>query len=93
MGTPAPAEVTVAVASADPVVAAIARLEGKVDVALALHGADLRELRHDRDDHEVRIRAQEARKTVSPRDLWVGLGGAAATGAALASIIRTIYPA
>ncbi|UDL14796.1 membrane protein [Microbacterium phage Gretchen] len=44
------------------------------------------------DDHEARIRVQEARKTVSPRDLWTGITGAAAAGAAIASIINALIP-
>ncbi|MDR6868729.1 hypothetical protein J2Y69_003353 [Microbacterium resistens] len=43
-------------------------------------------------DHEARLRIQEARKTVSPRDLWTGIATAAAAGAALASIFRAIFP-
>ncbi|WP_336628451.1 MULTISPECIES: hypothetical protein [unclassified Microbacterium] len=41
-------------------------------------------------DHETRIRAQEARRTVSPRDLWTGIIGAASAGAAIASIIQAV---
>lgn len=57
----------------------LVRLETKLDQALSGHS-----------DHEARLRAQEARKTVSPRDLWTGLTGAAAAGAAIASIINAI---
>ena len=39
-------------------------------------------------DHESRLRVQEARRTVSPRDLWTGIIGAAGAGAAIASIIQ-----
>jgi hypothetical protein len=79
----APAEVTVAVASSDPVVAAIARLEGKVDVALALHGADIRELRSDSADHEARIRSLE-------RKVWIAAGFAAAVGGVIGNLAPSL---
>lgn len=56
---------------------AFTRLEGKVDVALAQHGADIavhgREIR----DHEDRLRALENTPTVSPRTLWTVVASAA----------------
>jgi len=59
----------------------LTRLEVKLDTSLARG-----------DDHELRLRVVESRKTVSPRDLWAGIGTAIAAGAALASIIRAIFP-
>lgn len=56
----------------------LTRLEAKVDVALAQHGADLSALSRDRDDHEKRLRAIEERRTVSPGGLWAAIGGGAA---------------
>ncbi|MCZ9884633.1 hypothetical protein [Arthrobacter sp. B2a2-09] len=56
---------------------AFTRLEGKVDVALTQHGADIKATAKEVDDHEDRIRALEARPTVSPRGLWATVSGAA----------------
>ena len=57
----------------------LTRLETKLDGALS-HA----------EDHEGRIRTLEARRTVAPRDLWVGITGAIAAGAALSSIITNL---
>ena len=57
----------------------LTRIEVKLDTALTRG-----------DDLEIRMRVQEARKTVSPRDLWIGFTGAVGAGAALASIIQAI---
>lgn len=71
---------------------AFTRLEAKVDVALAGHGADIRELKTDRDDHEARLRVQEAKKTVSPRDLWLAVSGAIATSWILFQWVGALIP-
>lgn len=42
------------------------RLEAKVDVALAQHGARLDNHANDLRDHEARLRTQEAREYVTP---------------------------
>lgn len=44
------------------------------------------------DDHEGRIRVLEARKTVAPRDLWLGVTGAIAAGASIATILSHLLP-
>jgi hypothetical protein len=44
------------------------------------------------EDHEARLRKLEDRRTVSPRDLWVGITGAIAAGAGLATLIRALIP-
>lgn len=49
---------------------ALTRLEAKVDVVLAQHGADLRAHGQDLADHEARLRVIEQKPTVSPRVLW-----------------------
>lgn len=49
---------------------ALTRLEAKVDVVLAQHGADLRAHGQDLADHEARLRTLEATPTVSPKTLW-----------------------
>lgn len=59
----------------------LTRIEVKLDNALS-----------QGQDHELRLRIVEARKTVSPRDLWLGLGGAVAAGASVATIVRTLFP-
>jgi hypothetical protein len=51
----------------------IARLEGKVEVAITGQGADIRELRKDVDDHETRLRTEEQRPRVTPKHLYGGL--------------------
>ena len=43
------------------VLVAITRMEAKVDVALAQHGADIKSQGRDLEDHEARIRLLEAR--------------------------------
>ncbi|QZN86601.1 hypothetical protein [Cellulomonas sp. C5510] len=63
---------------ADPaVVLAVARVEAKIDVVLAQHEAKLEAHGHHLADHETRLRALEARSTVSPRALWTTVSGAA----------------
>lgn len=59
----------------------LTRLETKLDGALSRA-----------DDHEARLRAVERRRTVAPRDLWLGLTGAVTAGAALSSIIANLTP-
>jgi hypothetical protein len=51
----------------------IARLEGKVDVAITGQGAEIRELQKDVADHEQRLRAEEQRPRVTPKHLYGGL--------------------
>lgn len=66
------------------------RLEGKVDLAIAQQGSRLDTHAEDIADHEKRLRALEARRTVSPSQLWstvvsviTVLGGIAATALAI----------
>lgn len=56
---------------------AFTRLEGKVDVALAQHGADLAVHGREIKDHETRLRVLENTPTVSPRTLWTVTASAA----------------
>lgn len=60
---------------------ALARIEVKLDSALRA-GAD----------HETRLRVVEQRRTVSPRDLWLGLTGAAAAGGSIAALFNALTP-
>lgn len=69
---------------------ALARIEAKVDVALERHGAWLDEHRRALDDHEDRLRAVEARKTVAPWQLWTALVGAAGVASVLMQILDRI---
>ena len=54
----------------------LARLEGKVDVAITGQGADIRDLQKDVADHENRLRAEERRPRVTPKHLYAGLSAA-----------------
>ena len=51
----------------------IARLEGKLDVAITGQGAEIRELQKDVADHEQRLRTEEQRPRVTPKHLYTGL--------------------
>jgi hypothetical protein len=57
------------------------RLETKVDLVLGQHGNSIA-------DHESRIRAQEARRFVSPGQLWGGIVAALAGASALATLVN-----
>lgn len=69
---------------------AFTRLEGKVDVALAQHGADIAVQGKEIQDHEARIRALESTPTVSPRALWTTVASAAGLMVAAYPIIQQI---
>lgn len=69
----------------------LARLEAKLDVALAQHGAKLDEHSRDLADHEQRLRVQEAKPTVSPRALWTFALGAVGALGALVPLISHVY--
>lgn len=73
----------------------LARLEGKLDASLAgqagridVHSERIRGLEEQNVDHETRMRTQEGRKTISPKQLWAGLAGAVGTMAAGTAIIN-----
>lgn len=57
------------------------RLETKVDIVLTQHGSRI-------DDHELRLRVQEARSYVSPGQLWSGIIGAIAGASGLTVLIN-----
>lgn len=69
----------------DSVAVTLARLETKVDVVIGQHGSQIT-------DHEARLRIQEARKTVSPRDLWLGVSGGAAFTLVIVNLWRALFP-
>lgn len=71
----------------------LARLEGKLDANLAAHGGDIATLKANDADKEIRMRAQEARRTVSPQQLWAGIASAIGSAVGIASIIRVFFPA
>jgi hypothetical protein len=54
----------------------IARLEGKLDVAITGQGAEIRELQKDVADHEQRLRTEEQRPRVTPKHVYAGLSAA-----------------
>lgn len=64
MSSPEPIATTSATEAS--LLVAFTRLEGKVDVALTQHGADIKSLTAVSADHEARLRAQEARPSASP---------------------------
>lgn len=76
----------------------LARLEGKVDAALAGQGATVSE--HGRritesearaDAFDARLRAVEQRPTVSPRAMLAGLASVATVAAALTPFVDRLY--
>jgi hypothetical protein len=71
--------------NAESVAVTLARLETKVDVVIGQHSSQIT-------DHEARLRIQEARKTVSPRDLWVGVTTGAGFAVAVIAIWRALFP-
>lgn len=70
---------------------AFTRLEGKVDVALAQHGADLKAHAADLADHEDRLRKLEANPTVSPKQLWAVVVSASGLIFSALTLIDRIY--
>lgn len=70
---------------------ALYRLEAKLDVALAQHGAKLESQGADINDHEARLRVVEAKPTVSPKTLWTAITGAAGLLALLAPFLERLY--
>lgn len=75
----------------------LARLEGKLDASLAgqagridVHSERIRSLEEQNVDHENRIRVQEHRRTISPKQLWAGLAGSVATMAAGTAVVNGI---
>lgn len=68
----------------------LARLEGKVDAALAHQGARVDAHADDIADHEARLRVQEARRTVSPLQLWTAFVSAVGAASAVVILIATL---
>lgn len=75
----------------------LARLEGKLDASLAgqagridVHSERIRGLEEQNADHEHRIRTQESRRTVSPKQLWMGLSGVVAVMAGAMGIVNAV---
>jgi hypothetical protein len=73
----------------DSTLVVLTRLEAKVDVALAHHGASIDAHRREIDDHEGRLRRLEERRTISPRELW----GAVGSGAAFVLVVVNLWNA
>jgi hypothetical protein len=72
------------------ILVALTRMEAKVDVALAQHGARLDNVETDMTDHEARLRTLEAKQTVSPGKLWTAVSGASALLLAFLTFIRPL---
>lgn len=77
----------------------LARLEGKLDASLAgqagridVHSERIRGVEEQNVDHETRLRVQEARKTISPKQLWAGIGASVATMAAGTAVVNAVAP-
>lgn len=69
---------------------AIARLEGKLDVAITGQGAEIRDLQKDVADHEDRLRAEERRPRVTPKHLYAGLSAAVLILSGLAYLVNLL---
>lgn len=75
------------------VLVALTRMEAKVDIALAQHGAEIKTQGETVVDHETRLRALEAKSTVSPRALWTTVASAVGLIMATAPFLdRVINP-
>lgn len=68
---------------------ALTRLEGKIDLILAQHSADIGAHRERLDDHERRLRTVEQTPTVSPAKLWTAVCTAAGL---IVSILTFVSP-
>ena len=90
-------------ASDTTILVAFARLEGKVELALAELGAlKVTDADHENrirvieqqpipdTDTDKRIRALEDRRTISPGQLWFGLVGVLGVGASLLAIVNGV---
>ncbi|WGH21371.1 membrane protein [Arthrobacter phage Emotion] len=71
----------------------LTRLEAKVDVALAQHGADIQNHKSAINDHEARIRVLEAKPSVSPRVLWTTVTSGVMLVLAAGPIIARLFGA
>lgn len=65
---------------------AMTRLEGKLDTALATLVPTLDAQSKELSDHEARLRALEARQTVTPIGLWTTVVGVVTVAGALLAI-------
>ena len=65
-----------------------ARLEGKVDVVITRHDIRIEALEAKADDHEQRLRLQEAREFVTPKGLWATVIGSSAVIGGLIALIN-----
>jgi len=73
------------------VLVALTRMEAKVDIALAQHGAEIKTQGQTVEDHEARIRVLESRSTVSPRTLWTVVAGGAGLAISAISLIQNLF--
>lgn len=69
----------------------LARLEGKLDAALAGQAAKVDEHARRLADLEPRVRLIEQTPTVSPRAMWAGLGTVAALVGVAAPFLDRLY--
>lgn len=53
-------------------------------------GAKVDTLVEEKKDHEMRIRALEQRKTISPWQLWIAVGGGVSALGAVVALLRSL---
>lgn len=84
---PATVQVNATAGSYDDVrtLVGMARLEAKLDVAIAQHGARIETHEGQIDDHEVRLRTVEAKPVVTTKGLWSAVLGTVGAVTALVS--------
>lgn len=89
MSTPT-ADLTAGLSPEAALLVAFTRLEGKVDVALVQHSAEIKAETTRGDDHERRLRALESKPTITPRQLWTTIAPAATIAIALAAYLTNL---
>lgn len=66
------------------------RLEAKVDVALGQQAQRLDDHGAKIDDHEIRLRAQEAKRYITQSGVWAAVLGASALVSTAATVVTRI---
>lgn len=69
----------------------LARLEAKLDVAIAQQGAKIEQVDAVTSDHEERLRSVEQRDCVSTRALWSAVIGVSTVVAAFGPYLRALF--
>lgn len=73
-------------------------LSAKIDTSLISQtmaqqsiAQQLADIRHDLNDHEMRLRQQELRQTVSPRSMWTAIGVLTGVLGIFLAVAQAIY--